>query len=61
MALHSFGAAASPLVFTGLRGIQGSGRSLAMEKETEEKEAGGKIRSADPAFCLPAVPTPLYW
>lgn len=31
-----------------------------MEKEAEDKEAEGKIRSADPSVCLPAVPTPLY-
>lgn len=39
---------------------KGSGRTLEMEKEAEEKEAEGKIRRADPAFYLPGVPTPLY-
>lgn len=44
---------------TGVSGVQGSGRSLEMEKEAEEREAEREIRSSGPAFCLSAVPTPL--
>lgn len=46
---------------TGMRGMHGSDGGLEMEKEAEEKDAEGKIKSADPAFCMPAVPTPLYY